>query len=219
MALRTKQKNPGRLAQMLKVYVIVFLIWTVYRIFFHLPEFVDECIAKPILWLTPLFVLKKNITGKGIKSLKINISKNIILGLNIGILFFGLFTFFSSIRIGLPNFNPSHLTLGGMLLQAVIAVSTGIVEELVFRSYFLEEALIIFHDRIGANLFVTILFALIHLPIIVFVYKYSLALTVSYLSLLTISGFVYGLVYLHKKSVLSSTVTHALWNFLGTIIR
>lgn len=212
-------KKSFHLTDMLAVYVIIFLLWTGYRIFFRLPEWVDEFVAKPILWLIPLFFLRKKIVNNTLKSLRINISYNILFGLSVGILYFFLYTLFLSFQFGLPTLNPMHFSLKGMYLQLIIAFSTGLIEELVFRRYFLEEALLFFNDRIISNSFVTLLFTLIHLPIIIFVYKYSLAETISYLSLLFISGFMYGLVYLHKKSLLASTMTHAAWNFLGTVMR
>lgn len=212
MTFRTGKKNKSSLTGILTMYAIIVLLWTGYRILFRLPESFDEFVAKPILWLTPLFFLRKKIMSNTLKSLRINISYNILFGLSVGILYFCMYTLFSST-------NPMHFSLKGMYLQLIIAFSTGLIEELVFRRYFLEEALLFFNDRIISNSFVTLLFTLIHLPIIIFVYKYSLAETISYLSLLTISGFIYGLVYLKKKSLLASTVTHAVWNFLGTIFR
>lgn len=214
--MNTHQKNDNELQfglrRIFSLYLIIFVLWTGYRIIFRLPEWVDEFVAKPIVWLTPLLFLRKDTFGNTLKSLKINISHNILFGLSIGILYFCAYILFFSA-------NPTHFSLKGIYLQLIIAFSTGFIEELVFRRYFLEEALLFFNDRIISNSFVTLLFTLIHLPIIIFVYRYSLAETLSYLSLLTISGFIYGLVYLHRKSLLASTMTHAAWNFLGTILR
>jgi len=219
MTFLAKKIKTDSLKEMLTFYAIILLLWTAYRIFFHYNEGFDEFIAKPILWLIPLFYLKKNILKETIKSLKINISYNIFLGLSIGVVYFFLYTLFASFRFGPPAVNPDHLTIGKVFLQMLIALSTGYIEELVFRKYLLEEALLLYNDRFVANSFITILFTLIHLPIIIFVYKYSLLSTFSYLILLAISGFIYGLVYLKNKSLIASTATHCIWNFLGTIIR
>jgi len=219
MTFRAGKKNKSSLTGILTMYAVIFLLWTGYRIFFRLPEWVDEFVAKPILWISPLILFQKKLLTQMVKSLKINVSYNILFGLSIGIVYFFLYILFVSYQFGLPTFNPMHFSFKGIYLQLIIALSTGFIEELIFRRYFLEEALLFFNDRIISNSFVTLLFTLIHLPIIIFVYKYSFAETISYLSLLTISGFIYGLVYLHKKSLLASTMTHAMWNFLGTIIR
>lgn len=219
MTFQVGQKKSFHLIRILTVYAIIFLLWTGYRLFFRLPESVDEFVAKPILWISPLIFFQKKLLTQTVKSLKINVSYNILLGLSVGISYFFLYTLFLSFQFGLPTLNSAHFSLKGLYLQLIIALITGFIEELVFRRYFLEEALLFFNDRIISNSFVTLLFTLIHLPIIIFVYKYSLAETVSYLSLLFTSGFIYGLVYLKNKSLAASTMTHAVWNFLGTVIR
>lgn len=216
---KSDDKNKSKISDILTVYFVILFVWTLYRIFLRLPEWVDECIAKPLLWLGPLFLLQKKYILPLEKSWKITISQNIILGLFVGIIYFCSFTLFSSLRSSFPTFNPDHFSLQEIGLQFIIALSTGFVEELVFRRYILEEILLIVNDRIYANMISTILFALIHLPIIVFVYQYPLTTTVSYLSLLSLSGFIYGAVYLKNKSLTASTFTHAIWNFLGTLIK
>lgn len=216
---KSNNKLSSKLKEILSLYFVIFVLWTGYRIYFQLPEWFDEFIAKPILWLSPLFMLRKNVGNHLYKSLQINISYNILFGLFMGVLYFCLFTLFLSFKTGLPQYNPSHLPFGVIIMEFFIALSTGLIEEIVFRRYLLEEVLLIYNDRIIANSFIAILFTLIHLPIIVFVYKYPPAETISYLSILTITGFIYGLVYLHKKSLLASAITHGVWNFLGMIIR
>jgi hypothetical protein len=190
-----------------------------YRFFFTFPESVDEFIAKPILWLIPLIAFQKKSIQDIAKSFTVNMSRNILFGLSIGILYFCLYTAVSSFQFGLPTINPAYISLMGMGLQLLTALSTGLTEEIIFRGFILEKLLSLFNDRILSNSFTTLLFTLIHLPVIIFVYHYSFMETISYLSILTITGYVYGLVYLHKKSLTSSTVMHGVWNFLGTVIR
>ena len=219
MHIKNTDKRTVTLRNIFTLFGAIFILWTGYRLFFRFPETVDEFIAKPILWLAPLYFIQKNWLGQTVRSLKLNRSYNIIFGLFVGILYFCAYTLFSYFKFGLPTFNPAHLSLKGICLQLIIALSTGFIEEFVFRSYFLEKALIIFNDRIISNSFTTILFTLIHLPITVFVYKYPFTEALLYLSIITLSGFIYGAVYLHKKSLAASTATHAVWNFLGTMIR
>lgn len=193
--------------------------WTAYRIFFLFPEWVDECIAKPVVWLGPLVYLQKNYIKTILQSIKKDIVRNSLFGFSVGLLYFILYTVLSRVSMGLPLVNPDHLSALQLVLQIIIALFTGCVEELLFRKFILERALLLFHDSIIANSFSSLLFTLIHLPIILFVYKYSVPITISYLALLFISGFVYGAVYLKNRSVGASAITHAVWNFLGTILR
>lgn len=209
-------KKKDDLKYILLLYFAIALLWTGYRLLFSFPEWVDEFIAKPILWLTPLMLLQK-IVRTEIK-IKVQLFKlqNIIFGFGIGVIYFAAHVFLSRSPFSL---NPDGLTMSEIGIQLLIALATGYVEEVIFRRIILEKSLSIFNDSITANSFTTILFTLIHLPIILFIYKYPLVETISYLSILTLSGFIYGLVYLKNKSLAASTTTHAVWNFLGTIIK
>jgi membrane protease YdiL (CAAX protease family) len=217
----TNDKRGTYLRDILALYFVIFFLWTVYRIFFSLPEWADEFIAKPILWIGPLIFLHKKrfnvLTFE--RSIVTRLIQNILFGFFAGVAYFGAYTVLTRATSGLPAFNPDHFPLSDILLQGAIALSTGFIEEIVFRSVILEKCISIFNDSIVSNCVVSLLFAAIHLPIILFVYKYPPAAAISYLSLLTISGFIYGLVYQKNRSLAAATATHAVWNFLGTIIR
>lgn len=216
---KKNDKKISGLKEILSLYIVIFVLWMGYRFFFTLPEMVDEFIAKPILWLSPLFLLQKRNLLSIVRTFRINILYSVIFGLFTGVIYFFLYVVLSSFQFGIPSINPTHFSLMGLFLQLLTALSTGLTEEIVFRGFILEKSLSLFNDRILSNSFTTLLFTLIHLPVIIFVYHYSFMETISYLSILIITGYVYGLVYLHKKSLTSSTVMHGVWNFLGTVIR
>jgi len=200
------------------IYGSIALLWTGYRVMFFLPEWVDEFVAKPLIWLLPLLFVKNSLKHPSSSITPHPFWTQIGFGLAAGCIYFILFTFLTRFTVGFPLFNPDKYTFVQIILQGAIALSTGFVEEFVFRRYLLEEIYKITQDDVIANAVCSILFAFIHIPIIVFIYKYPIGQAVSYLSLLTISGFIYGVVYLKNRSVLSSTMTHAVWNFLGTLI-
>jgi membrane protease YdiL (CAAX protease family) len=211
-------KKQRDLSTLLFVYASLFLLWTGYRLIFSLPEWVDEFIAKPLVWISPLAIFQKTYIKQFIVSFKKRIVQSAAFGLAMGALYFAIFTMLTRFASP-PTINPDKFDALQLILQALIALSTGLIEEVVFRGYILEKSLTIFHDRLIANSFSTLLFTLIHLPIILLVYRYAVPQMISYLAILYISGFVYGLVYLKNKSLTASTMTHAVWNFLGTIIR
>lgn len=220
MKIQTKKihKDSSNLTEILSVYFLIFFLWAGYRLLFRFPEWIDEYIAKPLIWIVPLMALRKRIISNTVKSSNINISYNILLGLSVGILYFIVYTFLTRGPFAVLIFQLSHYPLAELIIPLFISLCTGFTEELVFRRYILENALSIFNDSILANIFSSFLFTLIHLPIIVFIYKYPLAETVSYLSVLMLSSLIYGWVYLQKRSHIASSLTHAMWNFLGVMI-
>jgi len=196
-------------------YGVIVILWTFYRLFFHLPEWADELIAKPILWLTPLGVTG-NLSFKLLyNQLKKTGSYNIIIGLIGGISYFTLFRIVTrqlSILV-IPG-----LTVSALFLNIVIVSATGLIEEMVFRLVLFEQ-LSRTMDALSAVLLTTLLFVGIHLPIMLFSYHYTFVQIIWYSMILAVSSLVYTGVYLHKRSVGSAALTHAIWNLLGDVIR
>jgi len=51
----------------LSVWLVIFIVWSIYRFSFFFPEWIDELIIKPLVFLAPIgYVLKKEKrTGQG----------------------------------------------------------------------------------------------------------------------------------------------------------
>jgi membrane protease YdiL (CAAX protease family) len=217
---KKEDKRQRKFTVILFVFIAILALWTLYRYYISLPQWFDEFIAKPLLYIGPLIIAHQIGASDLFLTREKNMGRHLLFGIVWGLLYFISYTALSFVGRTTPLiFNPDTISLWEILLQGVIACSTGYTEEVVFRKYILERSLYIFHDSLTANSFTALLFMLIHLPIILFVYHYSLPQTISYLSLLFISGFIYGLVYLNNKSLSTATMTHAVWNFLGTIVR
>ena len=202
--------------KLLVVYTVILILWTLYRLLFHLPEWVDEWVAKPILWLGPL-VLSGQLTGHMLHNqLKKTTSYNIILGLIGGFLYFAVYRLITrqTAIVLIPG-----MTLFGVATHFLITFATGLTEELTFRLVFLDSLTRLTKDNLGAILISSFLFVGIHFPIMTLVYHYTFVQIVSYSSVLLISSFVYSGMYLYKKSVGSSAITHAVWNVLGNIVK
>src|SRR3989344_4056047 len=74
------------------VWLAIFAVWSIYRVFFRFPEAVDELIVKPLIFVAPvlyfvLFVEKNTLASIGLTAR--NLFREMYLGLGIGI-FFGL---------------------------------------------------------------------------------------------------------------------------------
>lgn len=217
---KKEHKPHNKLTVILLVFIVILILWTLYRSYVSLPQWFDEFIAKPILYIIPLIIARQIRIPELFLTQEKKMGRNLLFGIAWGLLYFTTYTTLSFLGRSTPLiFNPDGISLWEILLQGIIACLTGYTEEVVFRKYILEKSLSIFNDSITANSFTAFLFMVIHLPIILFVYHYSLPQTISYLSLLFISGFIYGLVYLRNKSLAAATMTHAVWNFLGTIFR
>ncbi len=92
-----------------------------------------------------------------------------------------------------------------------LSFATAISEETVFRGYIFNRLYKIWQNEWLANLVSTFCFALIHLPITIFVLRYSPVEILIYLFLVGIFSFGSGFVFARTGNIASSIIMHVLW--------
>lgn len=213
----TKKVSP--LQKALNVWAIVIIIWSIYRAYFKtdLPLWFDEFIAKPLVFILPIFYyitrFEKNNFFSGIDLKTKKILQNIIIGVVIGLIFFvgaGLGNFFKSKdSIVLFSKLPSYKTIFYYLL---IVLSTAISEEILSRGFILKRLYADYKNVFTSSFFASILFFFMHIPIIftndrivgmvllrVMITDFVLSLAVSF-------------IYLERKSLIPPIIIHAFYN-------
>lgn len=200
----------------LALYCLIALVWTAYRMFVHNSELVDEGIFKVIVWMVPtlliIFLRKQKPTKFGITGNKL--FQSIIIGMLAG---FALSLPKIFIFIRAPQ-AISCLTLQ-FVPYFVVAFFTAITEELVFRGYLftlMKQYLKNDYMTIFLN---SILFTLIHLPILLLSYRYAFGESVAYLSLVFMASLVYSFVFLKTKNIAAPIATHIIWNVVDDLVR
>jgi len=193
-------------------YLVIF--WGFYRLLIKLPDQIEEIVVKPIFWLLPLIHLlrleKEKLSSLGI-SLK-NLFPAIYLSLGLGSLFVleGLLGNYFKYN----GFNFSANLGDKVILSAfILSIITAITEEITFRGYIFNRLWKIFGKEIPANLITTFFWTLIHVPIVIFVWKYPLLDSVIYLSLTAIFGFGSSFIFARTQNIASSILLHVLWEW------
>ncbi|MFH1970906.1 MAG: CPBP family intramembrane glutamic endopeptidase [Patescibacteria group bacterium] len=193
-------------------YLVIF--WGFYRLLIKLPDQIEEIFIKPFFWLLPLIHLlkieKEKISSLGI-SLK-NLFPAVYLSLGLGSLFVFEGLLANYIKYGGLNFSAN---LGDKLIFSTFALSvvTAIVEEITFRGYIFNRIWKILGKEIPANLVTTFFWTLIHVPIVIFVWKYPLLDSVIYLSLTAIFGAGSSFIFARTQNIVSSILLHVLWEW------
>ncbi len=193
-------------------YLIIF--WGFYRLLIKLPDQVEEVFIKPILWLIPIIHLlkteKQKISSLGI-SLK-NIFPAIYLSLGLGSLFIFEGLLGNYFKYGSLNFSANF---GDKLIFSAFGLSiiTAITEEIAFRGYIFNRLWKIFGKEIPANLITTFFWTLIHVPIVIFVWKYPLFDSLIYLLLTSIFGAGSAFIFARTQNIVSSILLHVLWEW------
>jgi membrane protease YdiL (CAAX protease family) len=202
----------------LSLYCFVFAFWSLYRYFPEnvFPLWVEELILKPLIWLTPTFWLVLKVEKEQLSSLGItkkNLFPALYWGIGLGIVFAaeGLITNIVKYRgLQLPELNYSSFELVGMVF---LSLATAFSEETVFRGYIFTRLWRLGKNEWLANLISSFLFALIHLPIGLFVLSYTPTVMLAYLFFVFIFGFGSAFVFARSENLVSSILLHSFWSW------
>lgn len=160
----TEKTSP--LQKALNLWAIILIVWAFYRAKFQMPVWFDELIAKPLVFVLPVFwyIVKKEKTTiiKGIDLRLKNIGPDLLRGMIIGLVF--VFTavvssYFSRQKINLPQPNQwfSLITLG---------LATAISEEILSRGFVLKRLYQESKNVLSSSFFASVLFFFLHIPIL-----------------------------------------------------
>lgn len=199
-------------ATILSAYLLV--VWGFYRFIFKLPEEVEDFLIKPALWLIPVFWLinkeKSKLTSVGI-TFK-NLFQSIYLSLALGVFFV-----FVGVLTNLAKYQSINFTddIGGtsFMTALLLSLATGVTEEITFRGYIFNRVWHGLGDEWKANYIVSIVWALVHIPVALLWWKMDLPGTVGILILITMFGIGSSYIFARTKNVASSILLHMLWSW------
>lgn len=194
----------------------ILLTWSLYRYFFKLPEAVDEFIVKPLVFVFPVlwYVLKKekrDLTTLGLTTK--NLFTSLYVGLGFGFVFALEGIAANAIKYGKIQINPiAAFEQYGLVMLLVLSVATAFSEELLNRGFLFGRILEKTKSLPYAAILSTVLFVLLHVPILVT----SLHLQGTMLVLFFVTDFILGmansLLYYNTKSLLAPILVHVFWN-------
>lgn len=192
-----------------RLYLFVFAVWGLYRLIFRLPEEIEEVVLKPIVWLGPTLYIVFGIEKRGLPSLG-----------------YSLKTFWSSVSKGLVFgllFLVGGLSLGFLQGKSIrwenffqpgvlgVCLVTAISEETVFRGYILNRLEEVLGEGAWvANIIASFGFALIHIPVSIFVYHYALPQLFLYLMVIFLASLGSGFIFSWSKGIWGSILVHVL---------
>lgn len=206
----------GPLTGVFRLWAWILLVWTIYRYYVDLPEAVDEFIAKPLVFVLPILIYvfryeKRNLASLGITWT--NLFPSLYTGIGIGFMFALQGLLANYIKYGELTINPiaAFQEYGFLLLP--ISLATACTEELLGRGFLFSR----FYEKSKGNLlyaalFSTVLFALLHVPILLSSLKYQgVTLVLFFATSLTI-GFANAILFKYSKSLVAPILVHLFWN-------
>lgn len=213
----TRQKlTPTQKA--LNLWAVILIIWAFYRAYLKMPEWFDEFIAKPLVFVLPVFYYIKNIEKKSISDglylhLKPKVLiKDLLNSLVIGGIF--LLTAFFSIYFRdkkvffLTNF-PGFFKF---LLIFSTALATGITEEILSRGFVLKRLYDESKNVYSSSFFASILFFFLHVPILFVDPRINGQMLLMFMTTDLLLSMINGIIFLLQKSLIAPILIHAFYN-------
>jgi membrane protease YdiL (CAAX protease family) len=207
----------------LNLWAIILIVWSVYRAYFKLPEWFDEFIAKPIVFVLPVIVYIRSVEKKEIfSSLFINKNpkvflKEFFISLGVGLIL--LLTAILSIylrfkKISLFDHFPSFNQFGLIVLTAL---ATGITEEILSRGFVLKRLYEESKNAYSSTFFASILFFFLHVPILFVNNKINGSMLLIFMATDLLLSMVTGLIMIQRKSLTVPILIHAFYNVVVAI--
>lgn len=207
------QKSTDILRSLL-FFLYLFIVWGSYRYFVDLPDAVDEVLVKPLLWIIPVYLLikkeKSNWASVGITGERFFPVTYLILGLG---------TVFALEALLINYFKYGGLELiatvgdSGLFSAFLLSIATAIPEELAFRGYIFTRLWRGLNNEWLANIITAMLWAIIHLPIAIFVWHYDTYSLTLFMTLLIVFSIGAAYIFARTKNIISSISLHILWQW------
>ncbi len=199
-------------ATVLAAYLLI--VWGFYRLLFKLPEEIEELIIKPIIWLLPVIYLVRkeggNLSSVGITTKKL--FPAIYFTLALGAVFAIEAVFINFVKHDGFEF-AANIGEKALLTSLGISFVTAFSEEVSFRGYLFNRVWGALDNEWLANIITSVVWALVHVPIVIFVWKLSLTSALIYLFLTALFGVGSAFVFARTRNIFSSILLHILWQW------
>jgi hypothetical protein len=214
------KKNTTPTQKALNLWAVILIIWAIYRTYFKLPEWFDEFIAKPLVFVLPVIIYIRSVEKKEILS-SLFINKNfknfikeffISFGVGLILLFTALFSIYlRSKKISLFTHFPSVNQFG---LIFVTALATGITEEILSRGFILKRLYEESKNAYSSTFFASILFFFLHVPILFSNNRINGSMLLVFMVTDLLLSMVCGLIMIQRKSLTVPILIHAFYNIV-----
>lgn len=207
----------------LNLWAVILIIWSLYRSFLKMPEWFDEFIAKPAVFVLPVIYYIKKIDKKSIlQSLYLNLSgkkliSDVVYSFMAVVIFFGAALLAIYLRTNaLPKANlPDAQSIA---IIVILAMATGITEEILSRGFVLKKL----YDESGnyfSSIFLSsILFFILHVPILFTNINITGNLLLTFMVTDMVLSVINGFIFLERKSLTVPIFIHAFYNIMVSLM-
>lgn len=194
----------------------IVLAWALYRYFFRFPEWADEFIFKPLVFVLPVLWYVKNREKRPLSTLGLNganLFTSIYIGLGFGFVFALEGLAANAIKYGKLQIVPIEaFTQYGMGVLILLSAATAFSEELLSRGFVFTRLLEGKKGLISSAIISTLLFVVLHIPILAFSLKLQGMALVLFFVTDFVLGFANALLLYNTRSLVAPILVHIFWN-------
>ena len=212
------KKSLSPMQRALNLWAIVLILWSVYRTKLQLPEWFDELIAKPLIFIVPVYLYIQNFETKpffeSIYLTRKNVFNNVKTALAIGVLLTGTAIAANYFRHGSFSLSTELFRMGTLKLLFIIILSlaTAFSEELLSRGFILKRLFEDSNNIYSASFLSSILFLVLHIPILLTNNQLGGSLILLFFMTDFILSMVNSFLYLEGKNLVAPILVHAFYN-------
>lgn len=202
-----RSKKDGSFLKVLMYYVYLLTAWGLFRLLIRLPEVIEELWFKPVVWMLPLWWLWSK-EKKRVSFFEGSVKKALLWGMGLGLLY-GLVAWLA----GWSKYGEIRLDseVMGWLDVVGIGLVTAVTEEVVFSGYLLQKIKGFVVSEWMAITLTGLGFALLHLPIAIFVYGYGGGEMLGFLVVIMLMAMGNYWVMMRTRNVIAPILSHWWW--------
>lgn len=207
----------------LNLWAVILIIWAIYRTYLKMPEWFDEFIAKPLVFVLPVFYYLKRFDKKPIlESLYIHLKPKVIFkDLMNSLVIGGVFLLTAILAFYLRDKKFILITnfpgLTNFLIISLTALATGITEEILSRGFVLKKLYEESKNIYSSTFFSSILFFFLHVPILFSNTNITGNMLLMFMTTDLLLSMINGLIFLQRKSLTAPILIHAFYNIIISI--
>lgn len=205
----------------LNLWAIILIIWAIYRAKLKMPEWFDEFIAKPLVFILPVYYYIRRVEKKSFFPalfIKPNLFfGDLLVGIAIGSIFFLSAIFANLIKAKKIMFLQQDFTLESFLFIIILALATGISEEILSRGFVLKRLYEESKNIYTSSFFASILFFFLHVPILFTNAKISGSLLLMIMGTDMVLSLINSFIFLERRSLVLPIFIHAFYNLSVTL--
>lgn len=201
----------------LNLWAVILIIWAFYRAYLHLPEWFDEFIAKPAVFILPVYwYITRYEKKKFLKSIDLRFNQlgaDLLVGFGVGGVFAASALLANFMKFGhlvlFQNTSPMDFAMIGYLV--VLALATGVSEEILSRGFVLKRLYEDSKNMITSSFIASVLFFFLHVPIL-----FTSGIKGNTLIVFMVTDVVLSLacciIFLTRRSLIPPILIHAIYN-------